>query len=79
MATLQEIAEKFGDIDSDGQPLDSTKVKWIEENLTGEDIEAWHSGNCTDHVRQLIDEMGVDCIQIWGSNTGTEPLSVVMC
>lgn len=77
--TLQEIAEKYGDVDEAGQPLDSAKAKWIEENLTNDDINAWHNGDCTDHVRELMTEAGVECIQIWGSNTGPEPLSVNLC
>lgn len=79
VASLQEIAERYGDVDEYGLPTEAAKAKWIGSNLTDEDIEAWHEGNCTEHTRRLMDRMNVDCIQVWGSNTGTEPLSVNLC
>jgi hypothetical protein len=51
---------------------------YIEENLTDEDIEAWHNGELTAHVEQLMREAGVDELQIYGSHTGSEPLSIIV-
>lgn len=53
--------------------------EYIEANLSDEDIDAWHEGEVTDHLRQLMTEAGVECIEIWGSRTGSEPLSVNVC
>lgn len=78
---LQEIAKKYGDVDEQGQPLEKAKAKWIEENLTDEDIDGWHKGEVTDHTRQLMVQMGVECIQVWGGREGypVEPLRVNIC
>lgn len=55
------------------------KEQYIEENLTQADIDAWHSGECTEHVVELMEACGVDQIQIWGgASEGTEPLSVIV-
>ena len=50
----------------------------IENGLTQEDVEAWHNGELTAHVEQLMSEFDVDELQIWGSHDGNEPLSVIV-
>lgn len=55
------------------------KLQWIESQLTDQDVEAWHNGNMTSHVEQLMKEADLDCIAIWGSRKGPEPLSVTSC
>jgi hypothetical protein len=56
-----------------------TMEQFFEDNLTDEDIAAWHEGELSEHAEALLEqvrEMGVDAIQVWGSRTGMEPLSV---
>jgi len=53
--------------------------QFIESNLMIQDIEAWHTGEITENVQVLMNVVGLDCIQIWGSREGTEPLSVSLC
>lgn len=61
--------------------VDATEApaEYIQANLTDEGIDGWHEGEVTEHTRQLMREAGVSCIEIWGSNTGSEPLSVNIC
>lgn len=48
----------------------------IAEQLKNKDIEAWHNeAIATPHVKALMEHYRVT-IEIWGSNTGTEPLEV---
>lgn len=46
--------------------------------LSDEDIEAWHAGDVTPHVEGLMNSLKVKELQVWGSRTGREPLSVIL-
>ena len=53
---------------------------FIEEYLTSEDVTAWHEEcTATPHVEELMEAVNTDCIQIWGSYEGPEPVSVNLC
>ncbi len=48
----------------------------IARQLTEADIAAWHAGELTEHAATLIQKYGD--FQIWGRQTGSEPLTVKM-
>ena len=74
LVTMVEMREKYG-------PMPSHNAEdFIEDNLTCEDVQQWHEeSNATENVEALMDAVDVDCIQIWGSHDGPEPLSVNLC
>lgn len=47
----------------------------IADKLTDEDIAARHAGETTGHVLEIVNQYGT--FQVWGSRTGSEPLSIV--
>jgi len=60
-------------------PEDSA-CDFIVENLTREDVRNWHEDcEATTNVENLMQACGVDCIQIWGSHDGPEPLHINIC
>jgi hypothetical protein len=48
----------------------------IKNELEDSDIAAWHGGELTPHVANLIKWFGVAELKIWGEREGHEPLSV---
>ena len=52
--------------------------EYIEERLTRADMEKWHKGICSNHVRKLMKEAGTDEIHIYGSADGPEPVTVIV-
>jgi len=53
--------------------------QFIQDNLTRQDVSAWHEDcEATPNVEDLMDAVGVECIQIWGSHDGVEPLDVLI-
>ena len=54
------------------------QVNYIEDQITDEDIEAWHECEMTEHLEQILNDAGVSVIQIWGSRDGPEPLTVIV-
>jgi len=71
LVTLADMKEAYG--------LMPNATDFIADNLTDEDIRQWHDGEMTDNVQALMDAVGVDCIQVWGSHDGLEPVSVNLC
>jgi len=61
--------------------LNEKQLTYIEDNLTREDVAAWHAGaGMTKHLEQLMSDVGLkpgeDYIALWGSFDGPEPVSV---
>ena len=55
-------------------------TQFVEDNLSDEDIEAWHNEQrATQNVTDLLDALKLECIQIWGSRNGPESLSINLC
>ena len=74
LVTQTAMREKYG-------PMPAHNASsFIEEYLTSEDVTAWHEEcTATPRVEELMEAVGVDCIQIWGSYEGSEPVSVNLC
>ena len=74
LVTMTEMQRAYGAMPT------SNLCDFIVANLTREDVRAWHDEcEMMQNVRDLLDAVGVDCIQIWGSHDGPEPLSVNLC
>lgn len=52
----------------------TAELEEIANLLTDEDIKKWHEGKLTRNTRKLVKKYGA--FQVWGSHTGTEPLTV---
>jgi len=52
----------------------TTQIERITDSLTDEDIADWHSGEAGDIFTDLVQRFGV--FQVWGSRTGSEPLTI---
>ena len=52
--------------------------EYIASILTPQDVTAWHEGDLTEHMRQVVDSLAGAEIQVWGSQDGPEPLRVVV-
>ena len=51
----------------------------LEFVLTDEDVDAWHKGVMTEHLRKAWRSFPVQhTFQVWGSHDGSEPLSVIV-
>jgi hypothetical protein len=54
----------------------------IQEAMTDADVDAWHEGDITEHMRNILDDfnrlMPGAAVQVWGSRNGTEPLSITI-
>jgi hypothetical protein len=67
--TIDELVEEWKD----------SICEWFEENLTDEDISTFHEDSeYTPHVEALVAQAGIEGIEIWGSRTGKEPLTVCL-
>ncbi len=54
----------------------------VEKAMTNSDVDAWHEGDCTDHMRSILNDVERFApgavVQVWGSRDGVEPLSVTI-
>ena len=74
LVTQAAMREKYGPMPR------HNATGFIADYLTDEDVTAWHEEcTATPHVEALMEAVGVDCIQIWGSHEGNEPVSVNLC
>lgn len=74
LVTLTEMRRVYGEMPT-GNAND-----FIASELTQEDTEQWHNNSeATQNVTDLMRAVGVDCIQIWGSLDGDEPVTVIVC
>lgn len=73
LVTMADMREIYGQI------LEWNACDFIAANLTEDDVREWHDGEMTKNVEALMDAVGVDCIQIWGSHDGPEPVHVNLC
>ena len=65
---------KIGEIDDVADAVHSMQVSLIEEALTDEMVDIWHAGTANGEFNDLINRFGA--FQIWGSRTGSEPLTI---
>lgn len=74
LVALTEMRQTYGEMPHDNA------CDFIINELTQEDIERWHNDSeATPNVTDLMQAVGVDCIQIWGGFSGDEPVTVTIC
>ena len=65
-----------------GYDLEGAVKAAIEEAMTDDDVDAWHDGTITDHMRRILDDfnrlMPGAIVHVWGSRDGNEPLSITL-
>ncbi|GAP11120.1 hypothetical protein BECAL_02305 [Bellilinea caldifistulae] len=56
--------------------------EYLDNEITDADIEAWHNGELTQHMSELLDYVYLHIpdaeVQIWGSRVGSEPLHIIV-
>lgn len=74
LVNIADMRERYGPMP------EHNACDFIADNLSAEDVRQWHEeSNATENVQALMDAVSVDCIQIWGSHDGPEPLHVNLC
>lgn len=74
LVTMADMRERYGPMP------EHNACDFIVDHLTPDDVHQWHEeSNATENVKALMAAVGLDCIQIWGSHDGPEPLGVNLC